>query len=195
MAEPASEPQIDTPTAERLVIRIKLVSQEPSQPPARRFSKAAQLAIASLVVALMVGWFGIGSLESDPPPPPAVAKAVVAAQPPAMRAKPVAPELTATPDPPPTAINEVIPDVPQSALDTIRGTIRVVIRVSIDNQGSVVAATADEPGPSRYFERLSVEAARKWTFTPSKREDQRTMFVRFNFRRDGAAAKASPASE
>lgn len=194
MAEPATEAQTDTPSTDRLVIRIKLVSQEPAPPPARHFSRGAQLAIAGLVVAVLVGWFGIGSLESDPPPPPAaIAKAPVAAEPAANLAKPVEPEVPQQPDAPPSAINEVIPDVPQSALDTIRGTIRVIIRVTLDKQGTVVAAIADEPGPSRYFERLSVAAARQWTFTPAKLEDQRVMFVRFYFRRDGATADATPA--
>lgn len=194
MAEPATEAQTDTPSTDRLVIRIKLVSQEPALPPPRRFSRGAQLGIAGLVVAVLVGWFGIGSLESDPPPPPAaIAKAPVAAEPASKPAKPVEPEVPQQPDAPPSAINEIIPDVPQSALDTIRGTIRVIVRVTLDKQGTVVAATADEPGPSRYFERLSVQAAKKWTFTPAKLEDQRVMFVRFYFRRDGATANASPA--
>ena len=58
------------------------------------------------------------------------------------------------PDAPPSPINEVIPDVSRSARETIRGTIRVSIRVIVDKQGAVLDATADEPGPSRYFERL-----------------------------------------
>lgn len=194
MAEPAAEAQTDTPSTDRLVIRIKLVSQEPAPPPARRFGRGAQLAIAGIVVAVLLGWFGIGSLESDPPPPPAaIAKAPVAAEPVPTPAKPVEPEMPQQPDAPPSAINEVVPDVPQSALDTIRGTIRVIVRVTLDKQGAVIAATADDPGPSRYFERLSVEAAKKWTFTPAKLEDRRVMFVRFYFRRDGATANASPA--
>lgn len=192
MSEPAAEAQIDTPSADRLVIRIKLVSQEPAPPPARRFGRGAQLAIAGTVVAVLVGWFGIGSLESDPPPPPAtLAKAPVAAEPAPTPAKPIEAEAPQQPDAPPSAITEVVPDVPQSALDTIRGTIRVIVRVTLDKQGTVVAATADDPGPSRYFERLSIGAAKQWTFTPAKLADQRVMFVRFYFRRDGATANAS----
>jgi TonB family protein len=146
-----------------------------------------QLAIVGVVVAVLLGWFGIDSLESDPPPPPAaVTKTPVTAPAP----KPIEPE---QPEPPPSPVNEVVPDVPQSALDTIRGTIRVIARVSIDNQGAVVAATADQPGPSRYFERLSMEAAKKWTFTPARSEDRRVMLVHFNFTRYKATATATPA--
>jgi TonB family protein len=86
----------------------------------------------------------------------------------------------------------VIPDVSRSARDTIRGTIRVSIRVIVDKDGNVLAATADEPGPSRYFARLSLEAARKWTFAPIASEQQRVMLVRFYFKRSGTTARASP---
>jgi TonB family protein len=85
----------------------------------------------------------------------------------------------------------VIPDVPRSARETIRGTIRVSVRVIVDKDGAVLAATTDNGGPSRYFERLAVEAAKKWTFTPAKSQEQRVMLVRFSFTRDGTTARAS----
>jgi TonB family protein len=188
MSEPATETQTDTP-ADRLVIRIKMVvEEEPAPPPAPapRLSKGAMVLIVG-VVALVLGWFGIGSLRSDPPPPPAApAKAPIAAAAPVPA--PVEPEVQRQPDAPPSAINKVIPDASQSALATIRGTVRVVVRVTLDQHGTVVAATADDPGPSRYFERLSREAAKKWTFTPAKLELQRSLLIRFNFTRYGATA-------
>jgi TonB family protein len=67
----------------------------------------------------------------------------------------------------PSPVNEVIPDVPQSALQTIRGTVRVSVRLTVDKDGTVLAAAADDPGPSRYFERLAIEASKKWTFAPA----------------------------
>lgn len=192
MSEPATE--IQTASADRLVIRIKLVAQEeptPLPPPAPRLGKSVPLLIAGVVVVLLVGWFGIGSLRSDPPPTLTEKAPVTAAAPLPKPAPAVAPEVKQQPDAPLSAINEVVPDVPKSALDTIRGTIRVVIRVSIDKQGSVVGATADEAGPSRYFERLSRQAAKQWTFTPATLADQRTRLIRFNFTRDGAKAHLS----
>lgn len=61
----------------------------------------------------------------------------------------------------------------------------------VDAEGTVLAATADEPGPSRYFERLAIEASKKWTFTPADSEtQQRIMLVRFNFTRAGTTARA-----
>jgi hypothetical protein len=46
-------------------------------------------------------------------------------------------------------------------------------------------------GPSRYFERLAVEAAKKWTFTPTDAPEQRVMLVKFAFRRSGTTASFS----
>jgi TonB family protein len=92
----------------------------------------------------------------------------------------------------PSPIDQVIPDVPRSALDTIRGTIRVGVQVSIDKGGNVLAATSKDPGPSRYFERLSLEAARKWTFTPSTSDKERIMLIRFHYTQEGATAHPSP---
>jgi TonB family protein len=68
----------------------------------------------------------------------------------------------------------------------------VAVRVTLDEQGTVVDATAEDRGPSRYFERLSMEAAKKWTFTPTNSEQRRSMLMKFNYTRDGATAQASP---
>jgi TonB family protein len=92
----------------------------------------------------------------------------------------------------PSPIKEVIPDVPRSALQTIRGTIRVSVRVTVDKPGTVVAATSEVSGPSRYFERLAIDAARKWTFAPDATEEQRRMLVQFSFTRGGVTARTNP---
>jgi len=88
-------------------------------------------------------------------------------------------------------VDEVLPNPSSSALQTIRGTVRVAVRVTVDRQGRVIATASEEPGPSRYFERLSIAAARKWTFTPANGEGQRTMLLRFHFTRDGTTARAA----
>ena len=98
-------------------------------------------------------------------------------------------EVQHTPAAPPSPINEVLPNPSRSALQTIRGTVKVTVRVTIDQQGTVIAASPEDPGPSRYFERLSVDAAKRWTFTASG-EPQRTMLLRFHFTRDGTTARS-----
>ena len=62
--------------------------------------------------------------------------------------------------------HQVLPNVPQSARDTIQGTVRVRVKVAVDPSGNVTDATFDSPGPSKYFARLAMQAARDWKFTP-----------------------------
>lgn len=197
MIEPATES--DSPSTTRLTIRVKLIPQEPSPPPARpRLSKGALLLILGAVAGLLI-WFGISIFRPDPTPPRARTESVpkpvtetIVTSPTKAEARSVEPEVRSQPDAPPSATNEALPDVPQSALNTIRGTIRVSVRVNVDKQGKVVDVTADERGPSRYFERLAVEASKKWTFTPASSEERRTMLVRFHFTRGGVTADTSP---
>lgn len=169
----------------RLVIRIKLIPQQP-EPPARLHLSKSALVLVIGAVAVVLGWCGISTFKPEPTAP----APVVSAQP-LPTPTPVEPEVAPPADVPTSPINPVIPDVPQSALDTIRGTVRVAVRVTIDKQGAVIQAVAEDRGPSRYFERLAVKASKQWTFTPSQSEEQRAMLVRFNFTRAGATAEAS----
>ena len=100
-------------------------------------------------------------------------------------------EVREPPDASTSPVNEAIPDVPRSALKTIRGTVRVSVRVIVGKEGTVLDASADDPGPSRYFERLAIDAAKKWTFTRTDSEAQRIMVVKFNFTRAGTTARAN----
>jgi TonB family protein len=81
---------------------------------------------------------------------------------------------------------QVLPDVPKSARDTIRGTVRVSVKVVVDPSGSVAEATLDSPGPSRYFANLALQAARQWKFWPEKvngRHVPNEWILQFRFRR------------
>jgi TonB family protein len=138
----------------------------------------------------------ITSEELSPKPAPSIAErqsaSIASGEPESTKPRSAASEVPEQSNAPPSSMNEVLPDPPQSALDTIRGTVRVSIRVIVDKDGTVIAAAADDPGPSRYFERLSLEAAKKWTFTPADTQAQRVMLVRFNFTREGTTARAHP---
>jgi TonB family protein len=90
----------------------------------------------------------------------------------------------------PSVVHQEIPDVPQRARQTIRGHVKVTVRVMVNPDGTVFAALTDKPGPSRYFERLALEAAKKWTFAPMGTEDQHIVVLRFDFSREGATARA-----
>lgn len=197
----------DTPPTSRLVIRVKLIPQEPPQPPARRLNRPALLLILA-AVALALASLGIGKLfESGQTSPAAEAAKTPSSEAPSenrpvteapvtrsveAKPRPVEPEVQQRPDAPLAPINKAVPEVPRSALQTIRGTIRVSVRVGIDKRGTVVDATTEDRGPSRYFERLALASAKKWTFTPANLEERRSMLLRFNYTRAGATAEASP---
>ena len=66
----------------------------------------------------------------------------------------------------------VLPDVPRKASETIRGTVKVSIRVTVDPSGSVSSATLDSLGASKYFAKLALEAAQHWKFKPAQVDAQ-----------------------
>jgi Protein kinase domain len=91
-----------------------------------------------------------------------------------------------------SGIHEEFPGVPGRVLKTIHGHVRVSVRVIVDKGGTVFAALVDEPGPSRYFERLALEAAKKWTFPPVAAKPRRLELVRFDFTREGTTGDVVP---
>jgi serine/threonine protein kinase len=89
--------------------------------------------------------------------------------------------------------HQVLPDVPQKARDTIRGTLRNSVRVQVDPAGAVVGAAADVPGPSQYFADLATNAARGWKFTPAKAGGQNVAsewILRFEFTQERTRVRA-----
>jgi len=92
-------------------------------------------------------------------------------------------------------VREVLPKVPKSARDTIQGTIRVRVRVALAKDGSVSGARFDSTGPSKYFARLSMQAAQGWKFAPPQPQGPNTAqnwLLRFEFRRDSTHVIPTP---
>jgi TonB family protein len=89
-------------------------------------------------------------------------------------------------------IHRVIPDASQSALDTIRGTVRVSIRAHVNPSGDVSEVAIDSPGPSRYFARLAQQAAQQWKFSPNGTTSD--WILRFEFTATGAKAFSAHAA-
>jgi TonB family protein len=86
---------------------------------------------------------------------------------------------------------QVLPEVPTGASRTIRGTVAVAIRVSVDRRGEVSNAAFESPGPSKFFANLALQAARSWMFRPAKRGGQAVPSVwilRFRFNQNGDEA-------
>jgi TonB family protein len=87
-----------------------------------------------------------------------------------------------------------VPEVPREILGTIRGGVTVLVRARVDSSGAVVGAELDSPPGSRYFDRLALEATRRWKFAPASGDaghaTESTRLVRFEFLRDGCTASA-----
>ena len=63
-------------------------------------------------------------------------------------------------------MQRVMPQVSPSARRTIQGKIKVRVKVDVDAAGNVAKANLDSAGPSKYFSRVALEAARGWKFFP-----------------------------
>jgi TonB family protein len=62
----------------------------------------------------------------------------------------------------------VLPDVLTSARATIQGTLKVSVQVTVNANGAVTDATFDSQGPSKYFSKVALAAARQWKFKPAQ---------------------------
>lgn len=92
-------------------------------------------------------------------------------------------------------LHRVLPDVPRFASDTISGTLRVDVRVKVNSLGKVTAAELESAGHSRYFARLSLDAARDWKFRApdvNSKSPSREWLIRFDYTRRAATAVAEP---
>ena len=161
--------------------------------PPRPRAVAAVLLGGLLIVALVWGAIRIFANRPAPsPPPPAQGPAPPVTAAPAASVSPgtSAPTSRKEAGASPAAVHEVIPDVPAGARRSIHGHIKVWVRVIVNQDGSVFAAVPDRAGPSRYFERLAVEAAQQWRFPPADAPSQRIMQLHFDFSRDGTTGRA-----
>lgn len=88
-------------------------------------------------------------------------------------------------------VRKVLPDVPRTAQNTIRGTIKVVVRVQVDASGKVTSATLKTRGSSRYFANQALKAAEQWEFSAPEGNGQPTASVwllQFRFKRKSIQA-------
>lgn len=110
----------------------------------------------------------------DPPKPePPKPEPVKPPPPPPPKPEPPKPQPVAKEEPPPAAerpqqgiLNQVLPDVPDAARQTIRGRVIIRIRAFVDSSGRVVDAINQSPNASAYFGNMAVDAAKQWQFAP-----------------------------
>jgi serine/threonine protein kinase len=91
----------------------------------------------------------------------------------------------------PTVLHQEIPDLSRSARESIRGVIKIAVRVIVDRSGNVVAATLDNRGSSKYFARAALDAAKKWKFALAADQASRVWLLQFEFTRAGTTAHAA----
>lgn len=90
-------------------------------------------------------------------------------------------------------LQRVAPAVSPSARRTITGKIRLRVNLNVDAGGNVTEARLQSPGPSKYFARVALEAARQWKFKPALANGQAVpskWILRFAFSRRGSEAAA-----
>jgi TonB family protein len=124
-------------------------------------------------------------ISDEPTRVAAKTEAPAAATKPAPTVKPAA-EMARAED-----LHQVLPNVSQSARDTISGTVKVSVKLSADAAGKVSEASLEAPGPSKYFANLALKAAQGWTFSPAIANGQPAPSdwrIRFEFTHDGVKA-------
>jgi TonB family protein len=91
-------------------------------------------------------------------------------------------------------VQRSMPKVAASAQRTVTGKLKVRVKVNVDAAGNVTNTTLTTPGPSKYFARLSEEAAREWKFKPASSGEQsanRQWSLLFAFTRSKIEASAA----
>jgi TonB family protein len=86
-------------------------------------------------------------------------------------------------------VHRVIPAVSAKARSTIRGTVRINVRVQVSPDGSVSSAALDSPASSQFFANIALKAAREWRFKPSS---QSSALLRFDFTNSASNAYLVP---
>jgi hypothetical protein len=201
-------PPAAPPAAAAPVVAAAAAGQPAAAAPVRKppHPRALRAALVAVVVTVALIWTGVRVFRAHHTPAAPPAEALQGSPP---QAADTAAPAAAQPRAPVTAVSsannarsgaasassalhEVIPDVPHSARRTVRGHIDVWVRVIIDQDGAVIAASTDRNGPSRYFQRLAIDAAKQWTFPAADTPSHRLMQIRFDFSHDGTTAHAIP---
>jgi TonB family protein len=145
----------------------------------------ARTAAAGLL-GLILLWIGIRAIRSPTSPPPVAVLPAPQNPAPAVQSPTVAPSTASV------VLHEEMPAVSRSARASVRGQIKVVVRVTVDRAGNVIAENLEARGSSRYFARVATEAAKRWKFAPAENQSPREWLVQFEFNRDSTTAHATP---
>ena len=170
-------------------------------PPPRTSPKRGPVLATALMIALLVGlvvFFSRGGFSGKSGTPPAVPVSEQSAPPtrpaaaeapkpnPAVRGRSAAPrEALASQG---EVVHQVLPDISKNSRNTIRGTIKITVRVEVDPSGKVTAAKLKNAGPSQYFAGFALKAAQRWEFSPQPTAS--AWLIQFRLKRSGTQASA-----
>ncbi|HVH89617.1 MAG TPA: protein kinase [Terriglobales bacterium] len=126
--------------------------------------------------------------RADAAPPTATTAKKLSPNPQRLRTNRSSPNVQQQSFPTGKVIRQVVPDIPQRALRTIHGKVRVAVRVHLDAAGNVVGAEFASAGPSRYFANHAMAAAQSWKFAQG-RDATRVWLLQFIFERTGTSVQ------
>jgi len=81
-------------------------------------------------------------------------------------------------------LRKVLPEVSERSRSTIRGTVRINVRVQLTADGAVSSAELASPASSQFFADLALKAARQWQFakpSSSTPSEASSAVIRFDF--------------
>jgi hypothetical protein len=170
------------------------VSEPPVRTDSTQIPHSSRLLVTTIavgIITLLVVWTGVHLFHARASVPP-----TAAATPPS---RPVVSPPAAAENPKPSiaaplpssVLHQEIPDVSRSARATIRGVIKIGVRVIVDRSGNVVATTLDHRASSKYFARAALDAAENWKFAQDPDQESRVWLLRFEFTRAGTTAHAA----
>jgi TonB family protein len=147
------------------------------------------------VLLLLLAWLGLRGLGHHPSSTPEAAS--VAQSPPPTAMRPESPSQSSHAGGPTvpasqSVLHQQLPAVPRSAQGSITGRFKVSVRVKVDRTGTVTSAELQDPGPSKYFARLAIDAAKQWKFSAT--DSARVWLLQFAFSREKITVQASSKS-
>lgn len=161
----------------------------PRQPTTKTRLPVPQWLVPAIVgfVLFMAVWLSFRAMHSR-----AATQAPVGVQ--SIATQPAAPAPQTPPSSAPASalvLHEELPQVSRGSRESIRGQIKVVVRVTVDRSGNVNGETTEVRGSSRYFARLAADSAKKWKFAAADNALPREWLIQFDFARDGISAHAA----
>jgi eukaryotic-like serine/threonine-protein kinase len=162
-----------------------------------RSSRRGPIVAAALFGAVIVAILAFHFNHKSSPPAAASPDQPSVTQPAVSQPSPSSPPPAATPAAKPARhsttadsdiIHKALPEVSKGARKTIRGTIKIGVRVEVDPSGKVTSAKLVSAAQSPYFNRLAVQAAQNWQF--AAQGGSSAWLIHFRFRR--TSTDASP---